>query len=121
MGAMKITRRWWDPVYRYAVAWDGAYKLHKTQMGVSQSGRKYEVQGPFYVMTACAQHFIEALPKVRWFWKIKPACKYRYRTGRLAFTHTTEPWDLTTSTPPPVILMARKSDALMLKLACAGQ
>lgn len=117
---MKIKRRWWDPVYRYEVDWPNAYKLHKTQMGVSQSGKRYEVQGPFYVMTACAQHFIEALPKVKRLFKERPAVKYRYRTGRLAFNHVEEPWDITTDTPPPSILMARKSDALMLKLACAG-
>ena len=120
MAVMKITRRWWDILYPYRVEWDDAYKLHSTQ-AVWGTLESHKTQGPYYVMTAATQHFLEDLPKASFLGIKRPACLYQYKTGRQPFVLISEGGRLRTARKPPAILMARKGDALMLKLACAGR
>lgn len=118
MAKMKITRRWWNPLYPYRVEWEDAYKLHHTQ-AVFGTLENHKMQGPFYVMRASVQHFIEDLPKASQLGKKYPAVKYRYKTDRQPFAPRSTSDGLKIAPPPPVLFFARKGDALMLKLACA--
>lgn len=118
MSVMTITRRMWDPLYSYKVDWNDAYRLYHTQ-AVRGPIDQHKMQGPFYVMRATVQHYLEDLPEVKIFGISMPACRYQYKTGRLPMAVLPDQ-NIDMVPPPPSILMARKSDALMLKLACAG-
>lgn len=119
MTAMIIKRRWWDPIYPYSVKWSGAYELHYTQAGGGPLVGE-PAQGPFYVMKSKVQHYLKDLPKARFLWVKRPACLYQYQTRRFGFRMLASNGKLVNPYPVPAILMARKSDALMLKLACGG-
>ena len=120
MATMTIKRRWWDPLYPYSVKWEDAYRLHHTQAGGGPLAGK-EAQGPFYVMEPKVQHFLEGLPEASFIFIKRPASLYQYRTRRFGFRMMASNGKLVNPYPFPAILMARKSDALMLKLACGGR
>lgn len=117
MAKMKITRVWWSFFYPYRVEWQDAYKLHHTQ-AISGPIEYHTTQGPYYVMRSSVQHFIEDLPRVGRLFKRK-ACVYQYHTGRLPFSLRSTADGIQLYRPPPPLYMARKADALMLKLTCA--
>lgn len=120
MSKMKITHQWWALLYPYKVEWEDAYKLHHTQ-AVSGTLENHQMQGPFYVMRSSVQHFLEALPTASFMGLKRPGCLYTYQTGRQPFAARSTSDGLKIAPAPPAIRMARKSDALMLKLACGGK
>jgi hypothetical protein len=116
---MTIRRRWWDPVYPWSVAWEDAYRLHHTQ-AVWGSLEDHVEQGSYYVMRTRVQHFLEDLPPTRFLGIKKPGCRYVYHTPRQPFLAQVRHGTVRLVPPPPELHMARKADALMLKLACHG-
>jgi hypothetical protein len=119
MSEMKITKVWWRILRPYRVEWREAYSKHQTQAGGGPL-RGEELQGPFYVMRPRVQHFLEALPAASFLGIPYKACFYIYKTGRIPFTLVAHNGRLVEPYTPPPFYMARKADALMLKLTCAG-
>ena len=120
MAEMIIKRRWWDILYPYAVVWKDAYRLHHTQAG-SDAGKERFPQGPYYVIEPRVHRFLEELPLARFLFIKRPGCLYKYRTKRFPFMLRAHGGTLVNPYPVPPILLARKSDALMLKLTCGGR
>lgn len=118
MSEMKITRVWWRVLRPYRVEWRDAYSKHQTQAGGGPLNGE-ELQGPFYVMRSKVQNYLEDLPKASLLGFRYSACYYIYVTKRIPFTLIADRGRIICGTPPPPFYMARKADALMLKLVCA--
>ena len=120
MSEMKITRVWWRILRPYRVDWSEAYAKHQTQAGGGPL-RGEELQGPFYVMRSKVQNFLVNLPEASFFGISYKACDYVYQTRRVDFSTAPGPYGgKIIAGPPPPFYMARKADALMLKIACGG-
>jgi hypothetical protein len=116
---MKITRQWWHPWYPYKVEWREAYRLHYIR--AANGGSSYPVGGPIYIMDSGVQEFLERLSWPSFLGIKRPATLYQYKTGRLPFTMKSSPAGLVLGRDPPAIRMARRGDALMLKMTLGGQ